>query len=94
MKKVVLAYSGGLDTSLAVKWLKDQGFEVVAYLADVGQGIDKKDLRVKAKKAGARKVIIKDLKKEFVRDYITPAIYANALYEGKYYLATALSRPL
>ncbi len=94
MKKVVLAYSGGLDTSLAVKWLKDQGFEVVAYLADIGQGIDKKDLRVKAKKAGAKKVIIKDLKKEFVRDYIIPAIYANAVYEGKYYLATALSRPL
>lgn len=94
MKKVVLAYSGGLDTSLAVKWLKDQGFDVIAYLADVGQGINKKHLKAKAKKAGAKKVIIKDLKKEFVKDYIMPALYANAVYEGKYNLATALSRPL
>jgi argininosuccinate synthase len=94
MKKIVLAYSGGLDTSIAVGWLKERGFEVIAYCGDVGQSIDVKKLSKKAKDTGVKKLIIKDLKKEFVQDYIIPAIKANALYEDKYYLATALSRPI
>jgi argininosuccinate synthase len=94
MKKVVLAYSGGLDTSLAVKWLNDQGLSVIAYLADVGQGLDKKKITQKAQKAGAEKVVIEDLRNEFIDSYIMPALKANAVYEGKYFLATALSRPL
>ncbi len=94
MKKVVLAYSGGLDTSIAVSWLKNRGFDVIAYVADVGQNIDRKKLTKKAKDSGISKIVIDDLKKEFVKDYIIPALKANAVYEGKYYLATALSRPL
>ncbi len=94
MKKVVLAYSGGLDTSIAVGWLKDRGFEVIAYLGDVGQKIDRAKIIPKAKKSGVSKIIIEDLKKEFVDSYIKPAIKANAVYEEKYFLATALSRPL
>jgi len=94
MKKIVLAYSGGLDTSVAIKWLKDKGFDVVACLVDVGQKGDFKKAREKAKKIGASKVYIIDAKDEFVRDFIFPALKANAVYEGKYFLATALSRPL
>jgi argininosuccinate synthase len=94
MKKIVLAYSGGLDTSIAVGWLKERGFEVVGFLGDVGQPINKKKLNKKAKDTGIKKFIIKDLRNEFVKDYIIPAIKANAVYEDKYYLATALSRPL
>lgn len=94
MKKVVLAYSGGLDTSIAVGWLKDRGFDVIAYVGDVGQKLDRKKLTKKAKDSGVSKIVIDDLKKEFVKDYIIPALKANAVYEGKYYLATALSRPL
>ena len=94
MKKVVLAYSGGLDTSIAVSWLKDRGFDVIAYVADVGQNLDRKKLTKKAKNSGVSKIVIDDLKKEFIDAYIIPALKANAVYEGKYYLATALSRPL
>jgi len=94
MKKIVLAYSGGLDTSIAVGWLKERGFEVIAYCGDVGQKIDAKKLAKKAKDTGVKKLIIKDLKSEFVKDYIIPAIKANAIYEDKYFLATALSRPI
>jgi len=94
MKKIVLAYSGGLDTSVAIKWLKDKGFDVIACLVDVGQKGDFKKAREKAKKIGASKVYIIDAKDEFVRDFIFPALKANAVYEGKYFLATALSRPL
>ena len=94
MKKVVLAYSGGLDTSVAIKWLKDKGYEVVAYMADVGQEKTTTAAIARAKKAGASKVVVKDLKKKFVTDYIWPALKANAVYEGRYVLATALSRPL
>ena len=94
MKKIVLAYSGGLDTSIAVGWLKERGFEVIAYCGDVGQKIDIKKLSKKAKDTGVKKLIIKDLKKEFVANYIILAIKANAIYEDKYFLATALSRPL
>lgn len=94
MKKVVLAYSGGLDTSVAIKWLKDKGYEVVAYMADVGQEKTTRAAIERAKKAGASKVVVKDLKNKFITDYIWPALKAQAIYEGRYVLATALSRPL
>lgn len=94
MKKVVLAYSGGLDTSVAIKWLKDRGYEVVAYMADVGQEKTTTAAILRAKKAGASKVVVKDLKQKFATDYIWPALKANAVYESRYTLATALSRPI
>lgn len=94
MKKVILAYSGGLDTSCAIKWLKDKGYDVIAYIADVGQGEDFKEIKKRALGTGASKVYIGDLKNEFIKDFILPALKANACYEGKYLLATALTRPL
>jgi len=94
MKKVILAYSGGLDTSVAVRWLKEKGFSVICYLADVGQGQDFSIAKKRAVAAGASKVIVGDLKKEFVEDFVWPSLKANAVYEGKYLLATALSRPV
>lgn len=94
MKKVVLAYSGGLDTSVAIKWLKDKGYDVVAYMADVGQEKTTTAAIERAKKAGASKVVVRNLKKPFVTDYIWPMLKADAVYEGRYTLATALSRPL
>ncbi len=93
-EKVVLAYSGGLDTSCILKWLLDKNYEVIAYIADIGQKEDFEKAKAKALKVGASKVIIKDLKKEFVTDYIFPAIRANAIYEGRYLLGTSLARPL
>jgi len=94
IKKVVLAYSGGLDTSVILKWLIDKGYEVIAYVADVGQPDDFEEIKQKALKTGAVKVYVEDLKKEFVTDYIFPAIKANAIYEGRYLLGTSLARPL
>ena len=94
MKKVVLAYSGGLDTSCAVRWLKDKGYEVVCFIADLGQGEDFSLLEERARIAGAQKVYIKDLKDEFLEDFVLPTLQAEAIYEGKYFLSTALSRPL
>jgi argininosuccinate synthase len=98
MKKIVLAYSGGLDTSCAVRWLKERGFEVVCFVADLGQGLgegeDFQAIEARALAAGASKVYIKDLQDEFVQDFVMPALKANAIYEGKYLLATALGRPL
>ena len=93
-KKVILAYSGGLDTSVAVRWLKEKGLSVVCYLADIGQDQNFKAAEKRAKLAGACKVIIGDLKKEFVEHFIWPSLRANAVYESEYFLATALSRPL
>ena len=93
-KKVVLAYSGGLDTSVAIKWFMDKGYEVVCYMADVGQGADAKSAHKRALQIGAKKCIVDDLKEEFIKDYAFPALKAGALYQGKYNLATALSRPL
>ena len=92
--KVILAYSGGLDTSVILKWLIDKGYNVVAYVADVGQDDDFEEVKKKALKIGASKVYIEDLKEEFVTDYIFPAIKANAMYEGRYLLGTSLARPL
>ena len=94
MKKVILAYSGGLDTSVCVKWLKDRGYEVIAYIGDVGQGEDFEKIEKRALDTGAKKVYIGDLKQEFISDFILPSLQANAAYEGKYLLATALSRPI
>jgi len=93
-KKVILAYSGGLDTSVILKWLIEQDNEVVAYVADVGQDDDFEAVKEKALKIGASKVIVSDLKKELVTDYIFPAIKANAVYESRYLLGTAIARPL
>ena len=92
--KVVLAYSGGLDTSCILKWLIEQGYEVIAFIADVGQQEDFAAAREKALKVGASKVYVEDLRKEFVTDYIFPAIKANAIYEGRYLLGTSLARPV
>lgn len=94
MKKVVLAYSGGLDTTVCIQWLKDRGFGVIAYCADVGQGENLEQARRRALACGAIKAVVHDLRQEFVRDFVTPALKADAVYEGKYLLATALSRPL
>lgn len=93
-KKVVLAYSGGLDTSVILKWLLEEGYEVIAYIADVGQAADFKKAERKALKTGASKVYVEDLKRELVTDYIFPIFKANALYEGRYLLGTAAARPL
>jgi argininosuccinate synthase len=93
-EKVVLAYSGGLDTSVILKWLIDKGYEAVCFMADVGQKEDFKAAEEKALKIGASKVIIKDVRKEFVTDYIFPAIRANAIYENRYLLGTSLARPI
>jgi argininosuccinate synthase len=94
MKKVVLAYSGGLDTSVILKWLLEQGFEVVCFLANVGQQEDMEAAEQKALKIGASRVYIEDLRTELVEKYIFHALKANALYEGRYLLGTALARPL
>jgi argininosuccinate synthase len=93
-EKVILAYSGGLDTSVILKWLIDKGYEVIAYIADVGQEDNFEAAREKALKIGASKVYIEDLKEEFVTDYIFPAIKANAIYENRYLMGTSLARPL
>ncbi|HBV98417.1 MAG: argininosuccinate synthase [Peptococcaceae bacterium BICA1-7] len=95
MKKIVLAYSGGLDTSIIIPWLKESyGYEVIAMAADLGQGEELEPLEGKAIKSGALKIYIEDVKKEFVEDYIYPTLRAGALYEGKYLLGTSMARPL
>ena len=93
-KKIVLAYSGGLDTSVAVKWLCDKGYEVIAYMADVGQEGDFGKIKKRAYSTGASKVIVDDLKEEFAEDFAFQSLKAGAVYESKYLLATALSRPI
>jgi len=95
IRKVVLAYSGGLDTSVILHWLiKTYRCEVVAYCADLGQGEELDRVREKAVKTGASKVVIEDLKEEFVRDFVFPCLKANAVYEGGYLLGTSMARPL
>jgi len=94
-KKVVLAYSGGLDTSVIIPWLRETyGCEVIAYAADLGQGEELEPVEQKAKKSGASKAYIEDLRDEFVNDFIMPTLRADAVYEGKYLLATSIARPL
>lgn len=94
MKKVILAYSGGLDTSCCIKWLKEKGYEVITFSADLGQGIDFEALKRRAYTIGASKAVIYNLKEEFLRDFVLPALKAGAIYESGYLLATALGRPL
>jgi len=93
--KIVLAYSGGLDTSVAITWLKETyNTEIIAFYADIGQGEDTEPIREKALKTGASQVYIEDVKEEFVKDYIFPMLRANAVYEGSYLLGTSIARPL
>ena len=95
IKKIVLAYSGGLDTSVILKWLKEKyQCPVVAFAADLGQGEELAEVAAKAKATGADEVYIEDLKEEFVRDFVWPMFRANALYEGAYLLGTSIARPL
>ncbi|MDE1824610.1 MAG: argininosuccinate synthase [Candidatus Micrarchaeota archaeon] len=93
-EKVVLAYSGGLDTSVILKWLANRGLEVICFVGDIGQHEDFDAIKKKALATGASKVYVVDLKKEFVTDFIFPALKCNALYEGRYLLGTSLARPL
>ncbi len=95
VRKVVLAYSGGLDTSVILRWLIDTfGCQVVAFTADIGQGEELNGLEAKALATGASRFVVKDLRDEFVRDYVFPALRANAVYEGGYLLGTSIARPL
>ncbi len=95
IKKVVVAYSGGLDTSVIPRWLMETyGCEVIAFVADLGQEDDYQELRKRARSIGVRKVYVDDLKEEFVRDFIFPMLRANAVYEGSYLLGTSIARPL
>ena len=94
MEKIILAYSGGLDTSVILKWLAEKGAAVVAYVADVGQNEDLEAVARKAEATGASKVYVEDLKNELVTDYVFAAVKANAIYEGRYLLGTSLARPL
>ena len=93
-EKVILAYSGGLDTSVILKWLANKGFDVIAYVANVGQNEDFKAIEEKAYATGASKVYVEDLRKPLVTDYIYPALKANTIYEGTYMLGTSLARPI
>lgn len=95
VKKVVLAYSGGLDTSVILRWLQEEyGCEVITFTADLGQGEEVEPARAKAQAAGVKDIYIEDLREEFVRDYVFPMFRANALYEGVYLLGTSIARPL
>ena len=95
INKVVLAYSGGLDTSVIVRWLQDNyGYEVVTFTADIGQGEEVEPARAKAKALGVNEIYIEDLREEFVRDFVFPMFRANTVYEGEYLLGTSIARPL
>ena len=95
IKKIVVAYSGGLDTSVIIKWLKEEyECEVIAFTADIGQGEELEPLRNKALATGASKIFIDDLREEFVKDFVFPMLRANAVYEGRYLLGTSIARPL
>jgi argininosuccinate synthase len=95
VKKVVLAYSGGLDTSVILRWLQEEyGCEVVTFTADIGQGEELAPARKKARMAGVKQIFIEDLREEFVRDFVFPMFRANAIYEGEYLLGTSIARPL
>ena len=95
MKKIVLAYSGGLDTSIILRWLQENyNAEIIAYTSDIGQKINKKKIITNAKRLGVKNIIIEDLKNVFVKDYVFPMIRAHAVYEGVYLLGTSIARPL
>ena len=94
-KRIVLAYSGGLDTSIILKWLQENyNAEIICYTADIGQEINKKKIITNARKLGVKNIIIRDLKDTFVKDYVFPMFRANPLYEGYYLLGTSIARPL
>jgi len=94
-RKIVLAYSGGLDTSIILKWLQENyDAEIIAYTADIGQKINKRKIINNAKKLGTKKIIIENLKNTFVKDYVFPMIRGHAIYEGVYLLGTSIARPL
>ena len=94
-KKIVLAFSGGLDTSIILKWLQNEyDAEVVTFTADIGQGVEIKDAKKKAEQLGVKQIFIEDLQDEFVREYVFPMFRANTLYEGYYLLGTSIARPL
>ena len=94
-KKIVLAYSGGLDTSVILKWLQNKyKCPVVTFTADLGQGEELSPVRKKAESLGVKEIFIEDLREEFVKNYVFPMFRANAIYEGAYYLGTAIARPL
>src|SRR5207245_9849558 len=95
-KKIVIAYSGGLDTSVILPWLKDRypGVKLVAFAAELGQGDELKGIEEKARKSGADEVIIKDLRREFIENYCFPMLRAHAIYENDYPLATSIARPI
>ena len=94
-KKIVLAYSGGLDTSIILKWLQENyDSEVIAYTADIGQEMDRKKIIKNARKLGVKKIIINNLKNTFVKEYVFPMIRGHAIYEGVYLLGTSIARPL
>ena len=95
INKVVLAYSGGLDTSVILKWLQDvYACEVVTFTADLGQGEEVEPARAKAKALGIKEIYIDDLREEFARDFVFPMFRANTIYEGEYLLGTSIARPL
>jgi argininosuccinate synthase len=95
VKKVVLAYSGGLDTSVILKWLREvYGCEIVTFTADIGQGEELEPARQKAEAMGVKEIYIDDLREEFARDFVFPMFRANAIYEGEYLLGTSIARPL
>src|SRR5215813_2668465 len=95
IKKAVLAYSGGLDTSVILKWIQDTyRCEVVTFTADIGQGEELEPAGAKAKQLGVQEIFIEDLREEFVRDFVFPMFRANAIYEGEYLLGTSIARPL
>ena len=95
MKKIVLAYSGGLDTSIILRWLQENyKAEIIAYTSDIGQEINRKKIIANAKSLGVKNIIIEDLKNIFVKDYVFPMIRAHAVYEGIYLLGTSIARPL
>ena len=95
IKKVVLAYSGGLDTSVIVRWLQEEyQCEVVTFTADLGQGEEVEPARAKAEALGIKEIYIDDLREEFARDFVFPMFRANAIYEGEYLLGTSIARPL
>ncbi|MDB9705383.1 argininosuccinate synthase, partial [Pelagibacteraceae bacterium] len=95
MKKIVLAYSGGLDTSIILRWLQENyKAEIIAYTSDIGQVMDRQKIIKNAKRLGVKKIIIEDLKNTFVKDYVFPMIRAHAVYEGVYLLGTSIARPL
>ena len=93
--KIILAYSGGLDTSIILKWLQTEyNCDVVTFTADLGQGEELEPARAKAEKMGASSIYVEDLREEFVRDFVFPMFRANAVYEGEYLLGTSIARPL